>query len=604
MSKKPNQAAIQAFDSGVALLKAHPVFAPLYARVYLIRGESVSQCPRDGWALVHNDAIHVHPKRLARPEQWAFVLGQCLLYYAMELFQKDRAHWSAWCAACDVVIVRFLKALRVGVAPDHINLPDGLPGWDECRWYTEFCEQGIPPWASALSPASTRIGGMAEPAAWVHAPRIPYYQNYPRSQSWSDAFAAGISNSVAQAVEVAAGSRDALGGQHTRLRSASERARSWFISSYPLLGAMVSAFEFIENAEITRREEISVAAVDEVACTIYLNPAVGLSELEARFVIAHEILHVALRHLDRRQGRDPYLWNVACDYVINAWLIEMQIGVPPSIGLLHDPQLKGLSAEEVYDRIVGDMRRIRKLMTLAGHQGDMLERRLCRPALPFTDLDAFYKEQLSKGLALHEHQGRGLLPAGMIEEIRALLQPPIAWDVQLARWFDHHFPPLERVRSYARLSRRQSATPDIPRPRQVIDSRWLDGRTFGVVLDTSGSMERHLLAKALGAIASYAMAKEVPAVRVIFCDAQAHDAGYMPAEEIAGRVQVKGRGGTVLQPGIDRLQTATDFPKDGPMLIITDGECDMLAIRREHAFLLPKGRRLPFMPRGEVFFLS
>ena len=41
---------------------------------------------------------------------------------------------------------------------------------------------------------------------------------------------------------------------------------------------------------------------------------------------------------------------------------------------------------------------------------------------------------------------RGLLPAGLIEEIRALSQPPIPWDVELAQWFDHYFAPLERRR--------------------------------------------------------------------------------------------------------------------------------------------------------------
>ena len=102
----------------------------------------------------------------------------------------------------------------------------------------------------------------------------------------------------------------------------------------------------------------------------------------------------------------------------------------------------------------------------------------------------------------------------------------------------------------------------------------VDGRTFAVVLDTSGSMSRALLSKALGAIASYATAREVALVRVVFCDAAYYDQGYMPPEAIAGRVRVRGRGGTVLQPAIGFLERAEDFPKDGPVLIITDGCSD------------------------------
>ncbi|MCY1065346.1 hypothetical protein OV090_11270 [Nannocystis sp. RBIL2] len=224
-------------------------------------------------------------------------------------------------------------------------------------------------------------------------------------------------------------------------------------------------------------------------------------------------------------GRDPYLWNVACDYVINGWLVEMGIGELPEFGLLHDPELKDWAAEAIYDHIVVNLRRYRKLATLCGFGlGDMLGDD-AQPGGEGVTLDAFFRRCLAQGLEYHRAEGRGLLPGGLVEEIRALDQPPLPWDVELARWFDEHFAPLERRRSFARASRRQSSTPDIPRPMWVPAAREDDGRTFGVVLDTSGSMDRKLLAKALGAIASYAMSREVPQVRVVFCDAVAYDAG-------------------------------------------------------------------------------
>jgi predicted metal-dependent peptidase len=105
----------------------------------------------------------------------------------------------------------------------------------------------------------------------------------------------------------------------------------------------------------------------------------------------------------------------------------------------------------------------------------------------------------------------------------------------------------------------------------------------------------------LGAIASYGAARDVAVVRLVFCDAQAYDEGYVPIEEIATRVRVKGRGGTVLQPGVDLLQAARDFPKDGPILVITDGACDVFTVRRDHAVLMPPDARLPFTPRGPIF---
>ncbi|MGA6200283.1 hypothetical protein [Streptomyces avermitilis] len=57
---------------------------------------------------------------------------------------------------------------------------------------------------------------------------------------------------------------------------------------------------------------------------------------------------------------------------MNGWLCEMQIGSMPE-GLLREPELRGLSAEEVYDRIAGDLRWMRRLSTLRGKgAGDIL----------------------------------------------------------------------------------------------------------------------------------------------------------------------------------------------------------------------------------------
>jgi predicted metal-dependent peptidase len=116
-------------------------------------------------------------------------------------------------------------------------------------------------------------------------------------------------------------------------------------------------------------------------------------------------------------------------------------------------------------------------------------------------------------------------------------------------------------------------------------------------------MDRALLGACLGAIASYSDSRDVYQARVVFCDAVAYDAGYMRPEEIAGRVRVRGRGGTILQPGIDLLERAEDFPKEGPILIVTDGYCDHFHTQRGHAILLPEGRSLPFAPKGKVFRL-
>jgi predicted metal-dependent peptidase len=573
------------------------MFSPLVTHSWIGRGDT-GACPGDGWALVTSTGrVHAHPDRLAAPDEWVHVLAHCLLHLGFGHFQ-EREQQREWNVACDCLVTRFLWDLKLGRSPEVPSQGIEFPGGTEEALYEALRSRGIPDELRSLGTAGPNANDM------VLVPEPLYSWRTPTD--WQGCFATGLAAAARSAVNVAAGVEHAL-GTDAQSRTPARMAREWFVSSYPLLGALAASFEILEDPTVCHRLAISVAAVDAEAKEIFLNPGAGLDVHECRFVMAHELLHVGLRHDVRCQGRDPFLWNVACDYVINGWLVEMGLGELPKIGTLHDVDLKGLSAEAVYDHIVTDIRRYRKLSTLCG-KGlcDILQRG--RPDWWRLDagieLDEFYRRCLGQGLTYHEAQGRGFLPAGLVEEIRALGQPPIPWDVELAEWFDDHFSPLEKVRSYARPSRRQASTPDIPRPRWVPAAGAMDGRTFGVVLDTSGSMDRSLLAKALGAIASYSMSRDVPAVRVVFCDAAAYDQGYMPPEAVADRVKVRGRGGTVLQPGVDLLETAEDFPKDGPLLIVTDGYCDRLRVRRDHAFLIPRGHHLPFVPKGKVFKIA
>jgi predicted metal-dependent peptidase len=544
--------ALEQYQEGAALVAAHPMFAPLWSHCRVLRSESKG-VPDDGWAVVSaNGVIQVHPRRRAEPQEWLYVLAHCLLHLGFGHF-KEKPRPREWNAACDCFVAKFLADLKLGRPPRELMWAAPFAARDEERLYQQFCQDGIPEGLQGLGTA-----GMHHPDMIIEPLESDWWGH---KMDWPACFGQGLSAAVTSAVKVAAGVETHLGARTETLTPA-RKARNWFISSYPLLGALAAAFDIIEDPLLCQRLSISVAAVDMESREIFLNPAAGLDEYECRFVMAHEMLHVGLRHDVRCQGRDPYLWNVACDYVINGWLREMGLGEMPAVGGLYDPELKGLSAEAIYDRIVTDLRRYRKLCTMRGiGLSDILQRSDNWSARSDgVALDEWYRQCLSQGLIYHEEGGRGLLPAGLIEEIRALDVPPIPWDVELARWFDDYFPPLERVRSYARLSRRQSATPDIPRPRLITPDGALAGRTFGVVLDTSGSMDRALLAKALGAIASYSLAREVPAARVVFCDAAAYDQGYMPPEQIAERVRVRGRGGTVLQPGIDLLEQAADFP--------------------------------------------
>jgi predicted metal-dependent peptidase len=516
------------------ILCRHPMFAPLMNDVCIVRSEGRGY-PKNGYAYVtSNGTIYVHPKRHEETEVWVYVLAHCLLHLGFEHFIVQ-SRQDLWNIACNVYLAKFLDDFKLGQQPrDGKYIIQDLSISTEEKLYEDLLEKGVDKRFLDFGTGNPgEVDMIFEPNSKL------------TNRDWGKRLGVGLRNAVTSAVNVAAGKQKTLASQ-SYANSDAQRARSWFMSSYPLLGSLASSFEIIEDPDICQQMDISVAAVHPQMKEIYINPAAGLTEDECKFVIAHELLHVGLRHDTRRHGRDPYLWNVACDYVINSWLVEMQLGDMPPIGALYDPTLKGESAESVYYIITTDLRKIRKLSTLKGTgKSDILE-----PAVSSwwaqnegTDLDSFYRRSLMQGLEYHSAQGRGLLPAGLIEEVKALAHPPLPWDVELAQWFDGHFSPLEKVRSYAKPSRRQSGSPDIQRPKYIPLWGAEENRTFGILLDTSGSI---------------------------------YDQGYVSPspEELMERVNIMGRDGTLLQPGINLLEKAEDFPKEGPILIITDGGCE------------------------------
>lgn len=580
----PNQAAFATAWRG---LSVHPMFQPLTsgmapanANAVLVADSELAYARIDGRGAIRANRGH----RLDVAE-WTWVLAHCLLHLGFGHLDPGRGTDPAATSVACVAVSRFQRAVKLGREP--LPLPAELPNDDETALLRRWRAEGVPPEFEECGTG----GAFSDTEPLV----------LPRNPQWPERFAYGLAAAATAAVDVAGGARESLTGGRSS-RGPWERALSWFVGSYPLLGALAARFTLVADAGLARDWQIPVAAVSPAAGEIYINPLVRFTEAQWRFVLAHEMLHAALRHGDRVGPRDPRLWNAACDYVINGWLAEMGVGEMPE-GLLYDPALAGASAEEVYDRMTRDLRMLRRL---GRYRGDLLGEPLpwAGAKAGGVDLDDYYRRALLTGFAYHVRDGRGLLPSGLVAEIRVLEHPPPPWDVQLAQWFDEHVPAPERRRSYARPSRRQAGTPEIPRPGWHTPEDVERQCTFGVVVDTSGSMNHELLGKALGAIASYANARAVPAARVVFCDAAAYDAGYLAVDDIAGRVRVRGRGGTVLQPGVDLLERALDFPATGPILIVTDTYCeDSLRVPRTHAFLVPRGRRLPFPPRGPVFDL-
>jgi hypothetical protein len=112
-------------------------------------------------------------------------------------------------------------------------------------------------------------------------------------------------------------------------------------------GTLIWATPIIAATHV-RGHRIDTMATDNKA--IYYNPAFvdTLTVGEVKGVLCHEIMHIANGHSLRRGSRDPFAWNVACDYAINPLILKGRMILPKDC--LNDPKYSGMSAEEIYIR--------------------------------------------------------------------------------------------------------------------------------------------------------------------------------------------------------------------------------------------------------------
>lgn len=102
-----------------------------------------------------------------------------------------------------------------------------------------------------------------------------------------------------------------------------EALKRKMLVKYPFFGSVVASIDYKENMGIP------TAGTD--GKTIYYNPEYleGLGRDEQTFIFAHEVCHIAFNHILRSEGKDPELWNIATDGVINQFLKKDGLKLAP-----------------------------------------------------------------------------------------------------------------------------------------------------------------------------------------------------------------------------------------------------------------------------------
>ena len=208
-------------------------------------------------------------------------------------------------------------------------------------------------------------------------------------------------------------------------------ARVGLLLRHPFFGNMATRLR-IEPAD----EWCPTAATD--GRHLYFNTQFfnAMDNKEIEFVIAHEILHCVYDHLTRREDRDPKLYNIAADYVVNNLLVRDRIGSKPKVvDCFQDFKYDKWTSEEVYDDLFKNAKKIdiSQLGELLdehidwGDEDDDKDGKSGRPRLSKEDLRQIRDEIKEAMLQASQSAGAGNVPGEIQRMIKELTEPKMNW---------------------------------------------------------------------------------------------------------------------------------------------------------------------------------
>jgi predicted metal-dependent peptidase len=215
-------------------------------------------------------------------------------------------------------------------------------------------------------------------------------------------------------------------------------ARVGLLLRHPFFGNMATRLR-IKEAD----DWIPTAAVD--GRNLYFNTQFfnAMDNKEIEFVIAHEILHCVFDHLTRRDDRDPQIYNIAADYIVNNLLVRDRIGNKPKlIDCFQDFKYDGWSSEAVYDDIFEkyDQEQLDALGELLdehvdweGQEGEgkgpgvKTKGKNGKPSYSKDELKKIRDEIKENMLSAAQAAGAGNTPGEIERMIKELTEPKMSW---------------------------------------------------------------------------------------------------------------------------------------------------------------------------------
>ncbi len=318
---------------------------------------------------------------------------------------------------------------------------------------------------------------------------------------------------------------------------------------------------------VQKKEDLNPKTMATDGYKLYWHPEfiAKIEEEQLKGVIAHEVMHLVLMHLTRRQSREPRRFNIACDYAVND-LVLKEFELPEWV--LKNENFADKSAEWIYNQIP-EQEDETIVITLDSHaewgqgggddeddDGDDDGGSDANGVGGLDGLEQRIQEMVAD--SANRARMRGKLPGHLKELIDGVLQPKLNWKLILE----------DMICSQAKTD----FTLFPANKKYLWRGIYLPGITgteinIAVAIDTSGSISSQQMNGFLAEVKGICDSYDEYTIYLMTCDAQIHQTWELhPFDSLP--MLLEGRGGTDFRPP---FKEAEKFPFITSLVYLTDG---------------------------------
>jgi len=371
-----------------------------------------------------------------------------------------------------------------------------------------------------------------------------------------------------------------------------EKIRVQFLFDHPFLSVLALSLpmQFRKNPH-------EVFETDGM--NIYVDPTMAetVPDQQLKYIYAHTLLHILLKHPFRMGGREHKVWNRSSDIVINLLLSDFErVGERPEHEVMME-KYRDQSVEEVYNILYQENPEGEGTPDEENPQEqkqDLIENEGDTEAA-MEEIDALIVQ------AMGAAQKQGNIPASFLEVIHEVIRPKVDLATLLHTYMTESF--FDKQSDFSRPNRR-FIYQDLYLPGYRQEQNRLN---LYIALDRSMSISRETFSKFLGIIDSVLRISTDFRVTVIPFDDEVDKTKIVTydAQELRPEVAFeKGNGGTMFDPVLKYLNTAEEAAST--LMVLSDGFFKIeRASHLPTLFLVSEKRNMKrFEPYGDVFYFD